>query len=144
MNRIAAFIAPLVFSLVLLGACSKSEDDPGSGSGGNGGGTGTQVSVTDSLSRAWVVWEAYHQGSPDHSSAGLRFEMYSDGSYYLEDNQYTGTWRVLDNKTQVILDEGNSQYETTWTLVKLGSEETEITFKSPFTGGDSRWILRAR
>ncbi|MDX5320248.1 MAG: hypothetical protein LPK45_04135 [Bacteroidota bacterium] len=137
-----------LLALVILGlvACSKEETPaPGTGGGGNnGGGNNTTVSWTDTISRKWIVYEAFHNGSADHSSAGLILDMKPDGSYILVNNGYNGTWEFTSDFSQALIDKNEPSYKTTWTFVTLSSSVMKIKFKSPFTGGNVEWELRPK
>ncbi len=131
--------------MLLAVACSKN-DDAGSTPTPtpNGGGNSPTPDYVDSIARKWKVTAATHKGNPDGSSKGLELEIRKDGSYTLTSTGFIGTWTFLDNDTKVLLDKGNSQIETTWTVKKLTSTRLEVDFKSPFTGGASSWEMEAQ
>ncbi|MBI1223232.1 MAG: hypothetical protein GC180_11560 [Bacteroidetes bacterium] len=133
----------LTFVLFTLLACSKS-DTPVPSSGGNNGGnnSGNNASWVDTLSRKWIVYEAYHNGTPDGSSSGLVLDMKNDGSYKLVNTGYVGTWEFEENYTKVRIDKGNSSYETLWTIESISSTLLKVKFISPFTGGNAEWTLK--
>lgn len=133
-----------LFMLVLV-ACSKEDETTPTPTGNNGGGgTPATPSWVDSIARKWKVTAATHRGNPDNSSKDLELDIRKDGSYTLISTGYVGTWEFMDNDTKVLLDKNNSQFKTTWTVVKLTSARLEIDFKSPFTGGASHWDMDAQ
>jgi len=99
------------------------------------------VVLEDTLKGNWVVMEAKHNGSPDFSSKGLKLNFKTNGTYTLVGNGYAGTWEFLENKTKVLIDKSTPEFKTTWTLVKITNKNLEITFKSPFTGGNAEWKM---
>lgn len=133
-------------SVLFLALLSCSKDDQPVPPNNNGGNPNPNpvVSLEDTLSRRWYVDEATHNGSPDNSSKGLILNIKKDGTYILESTGYQGTWEFIENKTKVLLDKNNSSFKTTWTIQLLTSKNLNVTFKSPFTGGNAVWKLRPK
>lgn len=99
----------------------------------------------DTISRNWVVDTAFHLGDPDFSSKGLKLNMAKDGSYYLVNTGYTGTWAFADSTNKsVVLDEKDAKFKTIWSIQSLTAKRLHVKFKSPFTGGASEWIMKSQ
>lgn len=122
-------------------ACSKKDPTPQNNTTGNTTNPPV-VSLEDTLCRKWEVKSASHNGTSDPSSIGLKLTISKDGSYILHNTSYNGTWEFIENKAKVLLDKNTPSYKTTWTIVKLTSKNLEVTFKSPFTGGNASWSLK--
>lgn len=129
----------LLFSLLIF-ACSKEEEPQKSNNNGNGT---PAVSLEDTLSRAWTVTNALHNGSADNSSKGLKLDIRKDGSYTLTSTGFIGTWEFQNDKKEVLLDKDNAQFKTTWTIQEMSSTFLKVSFKSPFTGGSAVWEMTA-
>lgn len=101
-----------------------------------------KISLEDTFCRNWLVRKATHNGDADGSSVGLKVTFYKNGTYMLNSGtSYQGTWEFLENKTRVLLDKNNPSYKTTWTIVNMSSKKLDVTFKSPFTGGNAEWFM---
>lgn len=128
----------IVFALI---SCSKEEDATSNNGTNNGGNTTPSASWTDTLSKRWKVSEAYHNGSQDASSKDLLLEFRKDGSYTLLSTGFVGTWAFQKDATEILLDKGNTSFETLWTIQSISSQKLDVKFVSPFTGGQAQWIL---
>jgi len=99
------------------------------------------VVLEDTLKGNWIVNVATHNGSPDNSSKGLKLEFKTNGKYTLISTGYLGTWEFIENRTKVLIDKDMPEYKTSWTIVRLTAKNMDVTFKSPFTGGNSEWHM---
>lgn len=131
--------------LVMLAFISCSKDETAPNPGGNPPVVNPPVvSLEDTLCRRWIVQEAWYNGSPDASSAFLIINIKKDGSYLLEKNNFNGTWEFIENQTKVLIDKNEPNYKTTWKIISISSKEMLIEFKSPFSGGTSKWLMRPK
>lgn len=135
-------IIGIAFVVMLVFACSK-ESDPvvNTNNNQNGGNTNPVVSLEDTISRKWKVVTATHNGSTDNSSTGLQLEIRKDGSYTLISTGYVGTWEFQNDKKEVLLDKDNASFKTTWEISTITSQNLDVKFKSPFTGGNAVWYM---
>jgi len=134
----------LIFFIILSSISSCKKEDPSTNTNTNNTKPNiTIVSLEDTLSRNWEVIAATHNGANDPSSVGLKLNISNDGSYLLVTTGYKGTWEFIDQKTKVLLDKNTPSYKTTWTIVNMTSKTMNVTFKSPFTGGNATWALKA-
>lgn len=128
----------LALAASLYVSCKKDDDDTSSAPLP----VQPKPNYRDTLARKWEVKEATHNGSPDGSSQGLKLDIKKDGSYLLVNTGFNGTWKMLDSNAQRILIDDGTQYKTEWTVEKISSQELQVKFISPFTGGNSTWKMK--
>lgn len=97
-------------------------------------------SLLQLITKNWSIDSAFHAGSHDASSTGKTIQFFGNGTYNFDAGSLTGNWHFTMDSSKVIIDEGLS-YQQDWTIQDLSEERFDVTFKSPFTGKNSQWIM---
>lgn len=141
------FLFTLLLSAFLFPVLQSCSDDSAPAPAPNQQDTtnNTEPGNSELLMRKWSVEEAYVNGStPDASSKGLSVEFKEMGVYtlFLKDGStFDGTWEFIESETKIDIDK-NGQYPQTWTIGTLDKTTLDVTFVSPFTQQNARWVMK--